>query len=124
VRILHLGTLAEDCVALVEKQDAVAAPGLLEDGPEVLFRLADILAYHLRNLDLVKLHMELVCHHLGGHCLAGAGRAGKEHGQAPAIRHPSAEAPLVVYLHAVADMVAGMLHEPYLVLRQNQTSQP
>ena len=96
VRILDLGALAEDGVAFVEEQDALAALGLGEDGAELLLGLADILADHGREIDLEQFQGQRVSQHFGGHGLAGAGRSAEQHRDAASARQFLAKAPVAM----------------------------
>ena len=102
VGVLDLGALAEDGVGLVEEQDGVAVGRLVEDAVEVLLGLADVLADHRRQVDLVQLEAQLGGDDLGGHRLAGAGRAGEEGGRRPRPRPAAVEAPRLQHGAAVA----------------------
>ena len=119
VGVLYVAPLAEDGVALIEEQDAVGIAGLVEYGLQVLFRFADILADDLGDVDLIHLHIQLPGDHLGAHGLARARRPCKQDGQALAIAQLFLKAPFLVDPVLVADMVAGLLHQPLLGLGQH-----
>ena len=59
VAVLDLGPLAEERVRLVEEQDRAARLGRVEDPPQVLLRLADVLADDLAEVDAVEVEVEL-----------------------------------------------------------------
>jgi hypothetical protein len=68
----------------------VAGLGGVEQLAEVLLGLADPLAHHLREIDLVQVQAQLVGDDARHHRLAGAGRAGQQQEQAaPAGEHPA-----------------------------------
>ena len=119
VGVLYVAPLAEDGVALVEEQDAIGIAGLVEHGLQVLFRFADILADDLGDVDLIHLHVQLPGDHLGAHGLARARRPCKQDGQALAIAQLFFKAPFLIDPVLVADMVAGLLHQPLLGLGQH-----
>ena len=54
VRVPDLAALAEQRVGLVEEQDGVGGLGFGEDARQVLLGLADVLADHRRQVDLVQ----------------------------------------------------------------------
>ena len=119
VGVLDLAALAEQSVALVEEEDAPGVPRLLKDRPQVLFGLADVLADDLGQIDLVQLHVQLVGDDLGAHGLAGARLPREEDGQPPAVPHLAVKAPAVVHLVLMADVPAGLLHQPLLLVGQD-----
>ncbi len=114
VRVAHLGTLAEQRVGLVEEEHHVARLGFAKDLAQVLLRLADVLAHHGGQIDLVELESEPAGDDLGRHRLSGTRRTGEEHVESLAERQLAAEAPLFEHAGAIADLIAELaqLFEP------------
>ena len=82
VAVLDLAAFAEQRVGLVEEQDGAAVFRGVEDAPQVLFGLADVLADHLAEIDAIEIEPQFVGEHFGGHRLAGAAGAGEERADA------------------------------------------
>ena len=74
----------------------------------------------LARVDLVEIESELVGDDLGGHRLAGAGRAGEQRVDALAERQLAVEAPALVDHVAVPHLTADLLELGDRVGRQNQ----
>ena len=106
VGVAHLGALAEQRVGLVEEQDGVGVgrprvkmrSRFFSVSPMYLLTTAD-------EVDRVQVEAELAGDDLGGHRLAGAGRAGEERGACRALRELAGEAP--VGQHAFAQRQPG-----------------
>ena len=78
VAVLDFAALAEQGVRLIEQENGAALLGSVEHALEVFFGLADIFINHRGEIDPVKIEMQLVRQHLGGHCLAGAALADEQ----------------------------------------------
>ena len=87
VAVLDLGALAEQRVGLVEEQHRAARLGGVEDAPQVLLGLADVLAdtTWLRSIRY-RSSPSSSGEHLGGHRLAGAARAREQRADPEAAR--------------------------------------
>jgi hypothetical protein len=119
VGVAYLRALAEQGVGLIEEQDGVAGRRLGEDAGQVLLRLADVLADHRGQVDLVQVEAEGVGQHIGGHRLAGTGRAGEQDGQALAHRQLAVEPPRVIDKVAVPDLIVDLTQLGHLVRGQD-----
>src|SRR6185295_2245892 len=93
---------------------------LVEDPAEVLLGLADPLADHRREIDLVELEAELGRDHRRRERLAGARRAGEQQAQALAAGQLAIEAPAVEHRAAVARVVAQLAQPLYAVAGQDE----
>ena len=120
VAVLDLAALAEQRVGLVEEQDRAALLRRVEDPPQVLLRLADVLADDRAQVDPVEVEPQLVREHLGGHRLAGAARAGEERADAEAARALRGESPVLVDRRALADVGGDLAQGLELRLREHE----
>ena len=75
VGVLDAGTLAEQRVGLVEKQDPVPALGAVEKRGQVFLRISDVFRDYGRQIDAKDLAAGVFAEQGGGQGLAGAGRA-------------------------------------------------
>jgi hypothetical protein len=69
---------------------------VVEDGPDVLLRLADVLTHHAREVDLVEVEPQLARDDVGRHCLAGTRLAGEERVEPASKRQPPRKTPVTV----------------------------
>jgi len=97
VGILDLGAFAEEGIGFVEEEDGVAGLGGAKNGAEVFLGLPDVLADHVREIDLVQVQTQFAGEHLSRHRLPCAARAGEKHIHASAESQPAPEAPIVLH---------------------------
>ena len=116
IGILHLGPFGEHGIRLVKKQDGVQVSGPAEEGGNVLFRLPDVFAHHLGQVDAVQVQSQLIGHHLDGHGLPRPRGTIEKRTDPPAIRGLSVEAPFLAHHIPVPHLVADHLHLPPLFL--------
>ena len=69
-----LGPLAEDRVRFSEEQDNAALHCRVEDLPEILFGLPDVLAHDTRQVVPEKVKVQVVPHYISGHGIACSAR--------------------------------------------------
>ena len=105
VAVRHLAAFAEQGVGFVEQQDRAALLGRVEDPPQVLLGLADVLADHATQIDAVEIERQLVGDHLGRQGLAGAALAVEQRAHAEAaIARSGRQTPGLVDPRAVAEL--------------------
>ena len=75
--ILNLAAFAEKRVSFVEQQDGPTFFSRVEDAPQVLLGLADVLAHDRRQVDAIEVEPQLVRQHLRRQCLTSAACARK-----------------------------------------------
>ncbi len=76
--LFDLAALAEQAVGLIKQQHYVPAMCRIEQGIQVLFCFADILAYQQAEIDPKQRPFKSIGLHFGGKGLARAGGAGKQ----------------------------------------------
>ena len=74
-----LGPLAEDRVRFSEEQDNAALHCRVEDLPEILFGLPDVLAHDTRQVVPEKVKVQVVPHYISGHGIACSARTREKH---------------------------------------------
>ena len=123
VRVLHLGTLAEQRVGLVEEENGVAVVGLAEYAVQVLLSLADVLAYDGGKVDLVQVKSKLAGYDIRRHGLARTRRAHKQRVQALPKIGLALEAPVAVYQRHIGEVAADLLQLRLVVRGQHYVVQ-
>src|SRR5262249_15709684 len=113
VRVLHLRALAKQGVRFIEDQNRVRALRLVEELMQVLFRLADVFAHDLRQIDLVQIQPQLSGDDFGSHRLAGSGGTGEQDIQSTTERQLLFKTPV-----AVDDVPVSGLHADLAQLRK------
>src|SRR5262249_24869310 len=104
VAVPYLGSLAEQRVRLVEEEDRAAFLGGVEDAPEVLLGLADVLAHDLAQVDAVEIEAQFSGEDFRGHCLPGPAGPGEKGADADPSLAPGRKAPPLVHADAVPDV--------------------
>src|SRR5207253_5566962 len=76
----------------------------IEDSPQILFRLADVLGDHLAEVNSIEIELQVAGKHLGSHRFAGSACAGEQCVDAQPPGAFRGETPFVVNARAVADL--------------------
>ena len=122
VAVLHLAALAKERVCLIKEQNRPSILCGVKELFQVLLRLPDVLANHLREIDAIEVHLQLIGDYLGRHGLPRAALASKQYADAKAPIHPPAKSPLIIDLSAVSDLGGDLMEQLALVLCQDDVT--
>jgi len=120
VAVLHLAALAEQGIGLVEQQDGPAVLGGVEHPPQVLLRLADVLADDLAQVDPVQVEPEVVGEDLRSERLAGPASADEQGRDPQAAGAGGTEPPRVIDHGPIADLDRELTERQQVALRQHE----
>src|SRR5688572_9459143 len=104
--VLDLTPLAKYGICFIEKEHCVAGLPLVENLLQIFLGFTDVFAHNPGEVNLVKLKAQVGCQDLGGHSLAGAGRACEQHVQTFTPGQLSIETPLFEDYRTISDVEA------------------